>query len=252
MAGYLAVAGIWIVMYGIEIASNRAIAGAVERRDRRAAMGWLGATSLASAWVVALAVLIVGLAAGKDAGLAAALLALVLFTVHLGSRVLLQGGPAPGADLMADRLFNWLKGLPFLGKIRVFIAAWLIPSIAAPADLRQRREERGVQAPGRVQAPRLDPDPPRAPQPLDQPRGSLPVPGERADDLGDGLHRPSHAAQAQPHPGRGRGRLRRDQEQHHGHEPSLLLRDQVVPIPGDPVLLHRLLEPHRLPAIADE
>ena len=30
---------------------------------------------------------------------------------------------------MADRLFNWLKGLPFLGKIAVFIAAWLIPSI---------------------------------------------------------------------------------------------------------------------------
>jgi len=90
MAGYLAVAGIWIVMYGIEIASNRAIAGAVERRDRRAAMGWLGASSLASAWVVALAVLIVGLAAGKDAGLAAAVLALILFTVHLGSRILLR------------------------------------------------------------------------------------------------------------------------------------------------------------------
>lgn len=90
IAGYLAVAGIWIVMYAIEIASNRAIAGAVERRDRRAAMGWLGASSLASAWVVALAVLIVGLAAGKDAGLAAAVLALVLFTVHLGARVLLR------------------------------------------------------------------------------------------------------------------------------------------------------------------
>ena len=28
-----------------------------------------------------------------------------------------------------DRLFNWLKGLPFFGKIAVFIAAWLIPSI---------------------------------------------------------------------------------------------------------------------------
>jgi hypothetical protein len=90
IAGYLAVAGIWLVLYGIEIGSNRAIAGAVERRDRRAAMGWLGATSLASAWVVALAVLIVGLAAGKDAGLSAAVLALVLFTVHLGSRVLLR------------------------------------------------------------------------------------------------------------------------------------------------------------------
>ena len=90
IAGYLAVAGIWLVMYGIEIASNRAIEGAVERRDRRAAMGWLGASSLASAWVVALAVLIVGLAAGKDAGLAAAVLALILFTVHLGSRILLR------------------------------------------------------------------------------------------------------------------------------------------------------------------
>ncbi|MGA8219786.1 MAG: hypothetical protein WB771_14575 [Solirubrobacterales bacterium] len=90
MAGYLAVVGVWILMYAIEFGADRAIAGAVERRDRRAAMGWLGATSLASAWVVALAVLVVGLAAGKHAGLAAAVLALILFTVHLGTRVLLR------------------------------------------------------------------------------------------------------------------------------------------------------------------
>jgi hypothetical protein len=90
MAGYLAVAGIWIVMYGIELLSNRAIEGAVARRDRKAAMGWLGATGLARAWIVALGVLIIGLTAGKDAGLAAAVLAVILFTVHLGSRVLLH------------------------------------------------------------------------------------------------------------------------------------------------------------------
>jgi hypothetical protein len=90
MAGYLAIAGIWLVMYAIELLSNRAIAGAVERRDRRAAMGWLGATGLARAWIVALGVLIIGIAAGKDAGLAAAVLAAVLFTVHLGSRILLR------------------------------------------------------------------------------------------------------------------------------------------------------------------
>jgi F-type H+-transporting ATPase subunit a len=30
---------------------------------------------------------------------------------------------------MADRFFNWLKGLSFLGKVGVFLAAWLIPSI---------------------------------------------------------------------------------------------------------------------------
>jgi hypothetical protein len=90
MAGYLTIAGVWVLMYAIELGANRAIAGAVERRDRRAAMGWLGATSLARAWVVGLAVLIVGLTAGKHAGLAAAVLALILFTVHLGTRVLLR------------------------------------------------------------------------------------------------------------------------------------------------------------------
>jgi diacylglycerol kinase len=90
MTGYLAVVGIWIVMYAIELVSNRAIESAVSRRDRRAAMGWLGATGLARAWVVALGVLITGLAAGKDAGLAAAVLAAILFTVHLGSRILLR------------------------------------------------------------------------------------------------------------------------------------------------------------------
>jgi hypothetical protein len=90
IAGYLAVAGIWLVMYGIELISKRAIEGAVARRDRRAAMGWLGATGLARAWLVALGVLIIGLAAGKDAGLAAAVLAAILFTVHFGARLLLH------------------------------------------------------------------------------------------------------------------------------------------------------------------
>jgi hypothetical protein len=90
MAGYLGVVGIWLVIYGVELVSNRAIAGAVERRDRRAAMGWLGATGLARAWIAALGVLIIGLAASKDAGLAAAVLAAILFTVHLGSRILLR------------------------------------------------------------------------------------------------------------------------------------------------------------------
>lgn len=90
MSGYLVIAGVWLVLYGIEIGANRAIAGAVERRDRKAAMGWLGATGLARAWIVALAVLITGLAAGKHAGLAAAVLAAILFTVHLGTRVILR------------------------------------------------------------------------------------------------------------------------------------------------------------------
>src|SRR5262249_43788158 len=89
LAGYLAIAGLWILLYGVELLSNRAIEGAVARRDRWAAMGWLGASGLARAWIVALGVLIIGLTAGKEAGLAAAVLAVVLFTAHLGSRVVL-------------------------------------------------------------------------------------------------------------------------------------------------------------------
>jgi hypothetical protein len=90
MIGYAVVAAVWVVLYAIEIAANRAIAGAVARRDRRAAMGFTAGSGLARAWVVTLSVLIVGLAAGRHAGLAAAVLALILFTVHLGTRVLLR------------------------------------------------------------------------------------------------------------------------------------------------------------------
>ena len=90
MTAYAAVAGVWLVLYGIDIGANRAIAGATERRDRKAVMGWMGATGLARAWVVALAVLLVGLIDSKHAGLEAAVLAFVLFTVHLGTRVVLR------------------------------------------------------------------------------------------------------------------------------------------------------------------
>lgn len=89
MAAYVVVAGIWIVTYAIELGADRAIARAGARGDKRAAMGWLGASTLARVWVIALAVLLVGLSS-KPAGLAAAVFAAILFTVHLGTRVLLR------------------------------------------------------------------------------------------------------------------------------------------------------------------
>jgi hypothetical protein len=90
MTAYAVIAGVWVVQYAIEFGANRAIAGAAERRDRRAAMGWMGATGLARAWIASLAVLLVGLIDSKHAGLAAAVLALILFTVHLSTRVILR------------------------------------------------------------------------------------------------------------------------------------------------------------------
>jgi hypothetical protein len=88
IAGYVVVALVWIAQHGIELWAERAAARAIERGDRRSAMGWVGATTLARVWIIALAVLLVGLIDSKDAGLAAAVLAAILFTVHFGARLL--------------------------------------------------------------------------------------------------------------------------------------------------------------------
>jgi hypothetical protein len=88
MAGYLVTAAVWLGQHGIELATDRAVARAVEQGDRRRAMGWVGATTLARVWLVTLGVLLVGVLDSKHAGLAAAVLALVLFTVHMAGRLL--------------------------------------------------------------------------------------------------------------------------------------------------------------------
>jgi hypothetical protein len=88
IVAWIVVAGVWAVQYAIEYVTDRAVARAAAEGDRKGAMGWIGATTLARVWIVALAVLLVGVISSKDAGLAAALLSLILFTVHLVSRVL--------------------------------------------------------------------------------------------------------------------------------------------------------------------
>jgi len=88
MVGYVVVAAVWLAQHAIEFAADRAAARALERGDRRAAMGWVGATTLARVWMVTLAVLLVGVLDEKKAGLAAAVLAAILFTVHMSGRLL--------------------------------------------------------------------------------------------------------------------------------------------------------------------
>ena len=60
MAGYVAVAAPGSSLHAIELGADRAVARADRAGDRRAAMGWIAATTLARAWVVTLAVLLVG------------------------------------------------------------------------------------------------------------------------------------------------------------------------------------------------
>ena len=88
MTAYIVIALVWIAQHGVELLTNRAVRQAAARGDRRAAMGWVGATTLGRVWIITLAVLLVGVLDSKDAGLAAAVLSAVLFTVHLGGRLL--------------------------------------------------------------------------------------------------------------------------------------------------------------------
>jgi hypothetical protein len=90
ISAFVVIAAVWVVQHAIEIAADRSSARALEAGNRRAAMGWIGATTLARVWIIALAVLLVGLIDSKDAGLAAAVLAAILFTVHFGARLLIR------------------------------------------------------------------------------------------------------------------------------------------------------------------
>jgi hypothetical protein len=58
-------------------------------------MGWTAATALGRVWTLALAVLIVGLVDDRETGLAAAVLAAVLFTIHLAGRLIARALTPP-------------------------------------------------------------------------------------------------------------------------------------------------------------
>jgi len=88
MLGYAVAAGAWLAQWGIELAANRRVARALAAGERRTALGVLGASTLARVWLVALAILLVGLLGERQDGLAAALLSTVVFTAHLGGRSL--------------------------------------------------------------------------------------------------------------------------------------------------------------------
>jgi hypothetical protein len=87
MLGYAVAAGVWIAQRGIEWFLDRRVEAAIARGDRRAAMGTTGFSRLGRVWLIALAVLLVGLA-DREAGLAAAVLCAVLFTVHFGIQII--------------------------------------------------------------------------------------------------------------------------------------------------------------------
>jgi hypothetical protein len=82
LLGYAVAAAAWLLATAMQIAADRHARRSLERGDRRSALGGMAAATLGRVWVLALAILLVGLA-DRESGLAAAVLAIVLFTVHL-------------------------------------------------------------------------------------------------------------------------------------------------------------------------
>jgi hypothetical protein len=98
MAGYVVAAAAWLVARGIGIAADRRVARTLADGRRNAAMGTFAAAMLGRIWLLVLAILLVGLLADRDSGLAAAVLVTILFTVQLvnrGLERLLEPGDQP-------------------------------------------------------------------------------------------------------------------------------------------------------------
>jgi hypothetical protein len=91
--GYVAGAAAWIVNRAVGTAAERV---ARKKTDVRAAIGLNMGTLLLRAWIVALTILVVGLAGTRQDGLMAALVLLVAFTVYFAMSLILR--PLEGKD----------------------------------------------------------------------------------------------------------------------------------------------------------
>lgn len=82
MLGYLVAAGAWLGASAMLILAERHVKRSIAQGRRNSALGVIAATTLGRVWLVTLAILLVGLS-DRESGLAAAVLAAILVTVHL-------------------------------------------------------------------------------------------------------------------------------------------------------------------------
>jgi hypothetical protein len=84
MPGWVAGAGIWALWRGIGEFSDRRAAAAT---TPKATAGIAAGSMIGRGWLLGLILLGAGLAWGKDVGLSAAILVLILFTVHFTFKI---------------------------------------------------------------------------------------------------------------------------------------------------------------------
>jgi hypothetical protein len=85
LLGYAAGAAVWLAQRGVQMVAGRRASAELAAGNRQRAMGIIAATTLGRVWLMATAVLLVGLAE-RQAGLAAAVLLAVLFTVSFAAQ----------------------------------------------------------------------------------------------------------------------------------------------------------------------
>jgi hypothetical protein len=98
ISGYLVGAGAWLAQRAIQVAVLRRAAAS---RDPRTVVGIAAGSMIARGWFCAIAIFLVGILDSDEAGLAAALLVIALFTVYFTVEMILR--PFDQASAKAER-----------------------------------------------------------------------------------------------------------------------------------------------------
>ena len=93
LAGYAAGAGAWLVQRAIQVTLERR---ARASDDPRTVVGLTAGSMIGRGWLVALTIFGVGVAVDREAGLSAAVLVIVLFTVYFTVTMILRPFEAAG------------------------------------------------------------------------------------------------------------------------------------------------------------
>jgi hypothetical protein len=87
LAGYAAAAGAWLVQRAVQVVLERR---AKASDDPRTVVGLTAGSMIARGWLVALTIFLVGVTVEREAGLAAAVLVIVLFTVYFTANMIVR------------------------------------------------------------------------------------------------------------------------------------------------------------------
>jgi hypothetical protein len=85
LLGFAVAAGVWLLQRGIQVLAQRRMKQELAAGNRQKAMGFVAGSALGRVWLMATAVLLVGVAE-RESGLAAALLLLALFTISFAAQ----------------------------------------------------------------------------------------------------------------------------------------------------------------------